>query len=192
MLLHDSWFHLSLNVIIQCLFAAALEKKQGHGRVGALYLGGGALGALGASCIRPDLVIGASAGVYALLTSHISHVLLNFQTIKYKIYRCVSVLIIVASDIAYNLGHFYFKGQPIISWGAHAIGAITGFILGLVLYKNIDNNSMKKSLPKNNSILFWIGIILFSVLITTLSFIAIEIKKCTPPELLSVRYKYLC
>lgn len=91
MLLHDSWFHLSLNLIIQCLFAGALEKKQGHLRVGVLYLGGGAVGALGASCVRPDLVIGASAGVYALLTSHISHVILvssNFNILYHKfLYR---------------------------------------------------------------------------------------------------------
>lgn len=80
MLVHDSWFHLTLNLLIQILFAADLEKHQGHWRVGAVYLGGGALGAFGASCVRPDLVIGASGGVYALLLSHISHILLVSTT----------------------------------------------------------------------------------------------------------------
>lgn len=76
MLLHDNVCHIILNVIIQCLFALNLEKHQGSARVAFLYMGGGIIGALGASSIRPDLVVGASAGVYALLISHLSHIIL--------------------------------------------------------------------------------------------------------------------
>lgn len=76
MFLHDSRVHLSLNVVVQCLFAMTLEKDQGNLRVLVVYLGGGMLGALGASALNPDLVVGASAGVYALLISHVSHIIL--------------------------------------------------------------------------------------------------------------------
>lgn len=65
-----------LNVLIQCLFAAALETKQGYFRVAVLYLNSGVVGALGAACIRPEIVVGASAGVYGLLLSHLAHVIL--------------------------------------------------------------------------------------------------------------------
>lgn len=76
MFLHNSVYHIILNIIIQCMFAMMLEKNQGSIRVGILYFGGGATGALGAGCLRPDLVVGASAGVYALLISHLSHIIL--------------------------------------------------------------------------------------------------------------------
>lgn len=76
MLIHDNWYHLILNVVIQCLIAIPLERQQDSIRVGLVYVSGGFLGALGAACISPDYVIGASAGVYALLISHMSDLLL--------------------------------------------------------------------------------------------------------------------
>ena len=45
--------------------------------VATIYLGGGVCGALGASLVHPSLyLVGASAGVYALLTSHLAHLYL--------------------------------------------------------------------------------------------------------------------
>ncbi|XP_072388673.1 protein rhomboid isoform X2 [Diabrotica undecimpunctata] len=76
MLIHDGWYHFMLNIVIQCIFAVLLEKRQGHLRVLILYFLGGFTGVLGASCVHPDLVIGASAGVYALLISNIPDIIL--------------------------------------------------------------------------------------------------------------------
>lgn len=53
-----------------------MEKYQGNARIAAVYLISGMLGALGAACVLPDLIVGASAGVYALLISHIAHVII--------------------------------------------------------------------------------------------------------------------
>lgn len=76
MLVHDDWYHLMLNVLIQCIFASLLEKRQGHLRVLLLYILGGITAVLGASCFYPILVIGASAGVYALLISNNADIVL--------------------------------------------------------------------------------------------------------------------
>ena len=41
-------------------------------RVATLYFAGVLLGSVGASCIQPDMfLVGASAGVYALITAHL-------------------------------------------------------------------------------------------------------------------------
>ena len=41
-------------------------------RVAALYFSGVLLGSVGASCIQPNMfLVGASAGVYALITAHL-------------------------------------------------------------------------------------------------------------------------
>lgn len=57
--------------------------EQGRIGVATIYLGGGVCGALGASLLQPSLfLVGASAGVYALLTSHLAHLYL----VSYKLY----------------------------------------------------------------------------------------------------------
>jgi hypothetical protein len=53
-----------------------LETEQGSIRVLFIYFGGVLSGALGASIIEPTLMVGASAGVYCLLTSHISNIVI--------------------------------------------------------------------------------------------------------------------
>lgn len=64
-------------VILQTLLATPLELEQGSWRCAAVYLGGGLAGALGASVLQPSLyMVGASAGVYALLMSHLANVIL--------------------------------------------------------------------------------------------------------------------
>ncbi|GJQ75786.1 rho-6 [Trypoxylus dichotomus] len=148
MVIHDNWYHLILNVVIQCLIAIPLERQQDSIRVGLLYLGGGFLGALGAACTSPDYVIGASAGVYALLISHISDLLLNFKSIRYKKTRFIVVGMIVMSDVIYNAVHFYKDSVPSISWGAHVFGAIAGLIFGLMIYKTY--NKIDKQLSKED------------------------------------------
>ena len=41
-------------------------------RVAGLYMAGVVLGSVGASCIQPDMfLVGASAGVYALIAAHL-------------------------------------------------------------------------------------------------------------------------
>jgi len=57
--------------------------EQGRLGVATIYLGGGVCGALGASLLQPNLyLVGASAGVYALLTSHLAHLYLVSEKVS--------------------------------------------------------------------------------------------------------------
>lgn len=49
---------------------------QGRFRVLAVYFLGGISGVLGAACLHPDLVVGASAGGYSLLLSNVADLML--------------------------------------------------------------------------------------------------------------------
>ena len=62
-------------------------------RVAALYFSGVLLGSVGASCIQPDMfLVGASAGVYALITAHLGvFVQLYFCLINSKFHDCVEI-----------------------------------------------------------------------------------------------------
>lgn len=61
---------------MQLLFAYFLERRHGRLRILFLYVIAGITGVLGASCFQTDLVIGASAGVYALLISNLADILM--------------------------------------------------------------------------------------------------------------------
>jgi membrane associated rhomboid family serine protease len=74
--LHAGTVHLTLNIIIQIMVAFPLETEQGHLQVLLVYLFGILSGSLGASVFEPTLMIGASAGVYSLLMSHIPHIVM--------------------------------------------------------------------------------------------------------------------
>jgi membrane associated rhomboid family serine protease len=187
MLLHDDWIHLALNVFMQILFAYFLEIRHGTVRILVLYLSGGVTAVLGASCFHPDLVIGASGGVYALLISHVADVMMNFESLNNKVYRCFCVVVIVISDTTYSVVHIFSKDEPIISWGAHVVGGISGLFLGLVFFKREEYLARVRKLS-----LFWLGLILYVVLLISLVVLTQQIKKCTPSNLIKTRYVYFC
>ncbi|XP_044270822.1 protein rhomboid-like [Tribolium madens] len=186
MLLHEDCIHLGLNILMQVLFAFFLEARHGRARILALYVAGGVTGVLGAACFHPDLVIGASGGVYALLISHTADIFLNFATLSYKIHRGVCIAIIVVFDVVYNVIHASFRKEPLISWGAHMIGGLAGLFLGLVLFKQ------EKGASTRRFVLFLVGLLLYVVLFITLVVITVQIKKCTPKDVIRKRYVYFC
>ncbi|XP_053675519.1 rhomboid-related protein 2 [Anopheles nili] len=136
--LHAGNIHLVLNIIIQILVGFPLETEQGHLRVLFTYFAGVMAGGLGASIFEPSLMVGASAGVYCLLVSHIPHIILNFRSLSYRFYRLAAVLMLCISDIMYSIRHCLTKGnlQPRIGVAAHISGAICGLLIGFVIYKS--------------------------------------------------------
>uniref|UniRef100_A0A182NEK3 Rhomboid-like protein n=1 Tax=Anopheles dirus TaxID=7168 RepID=A0A182NEK3_9DIPT len=136
--LHAGAIHLVLNIIIQILVAFPLETEQGHGKVLLVYFTGIVAGALGASVFEPTLMVGASAGVYCLLMSHIPHIIMNFRTLSYRYYRLIAVLMLCISDVMYSIRHCLTKGnlQPRIGVAAHISGAACGLLIGFVVYQS--------------------------------------------------------
>ncbi|XP_058453513.1 rhomboid-related protein 2 isoform X2 [Malaya genurostris] len=135
--LHAGAVHLMLNVIIQIMVAFPLETEQGHATVLLVYFGGVLAGGLGASVFEPTLMVGASAGVYCLLMSHIPHIVMNFKSLSYRYFRLVAVLVLCVSDVIYSIRHCLTKGNlaPRIGVAAHVSGAICGLLFGFIVYQ---------------------------------------------------------
>ncbi|CAH1154286.1 unnamed protein product [Phaedon cochleariae] len=192
MLVHDDWYHLLLNVVIQCIFAILLEKRQGRFRVLVLYFLGGVTGVMGASCVHPNMVIGASAGVYALLISNIADIVLNSTAVRFKIYRVCSIGVLVLFDVIYNIVHIYARKEPVISWEAHVVGGISGLLIGFLIFKS-DCQTEKLSERKTifNAI-FWTSLVLYCTMLIGLVLVSVQIKKCTPASDIYVKYVYFC
>lgn len=141
MLLHTDMIHIVLNIIIQCLVAIPLEFEQGSLRVAVVYLIAGLAGSLGTAFMGPALsVVGCSAGVYALLISHIPNNIINSDLVQYKSYRTVSVLTLCLGDISYYLMHPTHGALPTISWASHVSGGLAGLFVGFVVYTNHVKN----------------------------------------------------
>uniref|UniRef100_A0A0C9RLI3 Rho_2 protein n=1 Tax=Fopius arisanus TaxID=64838 RepID=A0A0C9RLI3_9HYME len=134
MLLHSNPLHLTLNVVIQIVLATPLEVEQGKLAVATIYLGGGICGALGASLLQPSLyLVGASAGVYALLTSHLAHLYLCHGELRYAGWRLVAVVLLAGADVA-SLPIPALLGCGRVGWAAHVAGALAGPLLGLAIF----------------------------------------------------------
>lgn len=104
-------------------------------------------------------MVGASAGVYSLLISHISHCTLvlntnfhfiqktntqinllhqNYRTLSHRYFRILAVFILCLSDIVFVTIHCINKGnsEPKISLPAHASGALAGLLLGFIVFRS--------------------------------------------------------
>lgn len=126
---------------MQILLAIPLEFEQNHGKVAVIYFGGSILGACGVMLFGPKiLVVGASAGVYSLLLSHIPHTILNKRTIRYRNIRLGIVFFLCFCDLIHTIVHFTTNGnsEPKIGVWAHIFGALGGLLLGMGVYTFID------------------------------------------------------
>ena len=69
--------HVAMNVGVQAIIGAPLEREQGSLRSAGVYFGGAVLGALLTGVIHPTLLmVGASAGIYSILMSHLAQIIL--------------------------------------------------------------------------------------------------------------------
>ncbi len=84
MFLHGHHQHIIFNCLMQLVIGIPLEMSQtgwkGSFRVAGLYMAGVGMGCLGASVAQPDMyLLGASAGVYALIFAHLATLILNWN-----------------------------------------------------------------------------------------------------------------
>ncbi|CAB0008603.1 unnamed protein product [Nesidiocoris tenuis] len=77
MFVHMGTAHLVVNLSVQILLGVPLEMVHGNWRVFCIYISGVLAGSLGTSISDPTVFLaGASGGVYALMTAHISTIIM--------------------------------------------------------------------------------------------------------------------
>ncbi|XP_005182525.1 protein rhomboid [Musca domestica] len=137
MLLHSDILHLTMNICLQLVIAFCLESEQSHWKVATIYISGGISGSLATRYLQPELsLMGASAGVYALLMSHIPHLLKNFPSLAHRYLRIMALMILFLSDICFTTFHIVINQNtnPRICVEAHVAGALFGLIFGFFIY----------------------------------------------------------
>ncbi|EPB68756.1 peptidase, S54 family [Ancylostoma ceylanicum] len=138
-LLHAGLIHLLGNMVVQILIGVPLEVVHKPWRIGPLYLMAVLSGSLLQYTLDPKVyVVGASAGVYALLTAHLANVVINWAEMPYRWVRLTLISIFLAFDITTALIRRFCSDQcDTVSHSAHIAGGITGFCFGVVILYNI-------------------------------------------------------
>ncbi|KAK6052481.1 peptidase, S54 family [Cooperia oncophora] len=99
-LLHAGLLHLLGNMVVQIVIGVPLEIVHKPWRIGPLYLMAVLTGALLQYTLDPAVyVVGASAGVYALLTAHLANIFINWAEMPYHWVRLALISIFLTFDI---------------------------------------------------------------------------------------------
>ncbi|XP_059085995.1 protein rhomboid-like [Tigriopus californicus] len=188
MFLHADYGHIGFNLLVQFLVGIPLEMSQlgwtGSLRVAFLYFCGVAFGSLGSSVTSPDTyLLGASAGVYALIAAHMATLILNWHEdgIIYakrlrksrntdeptpndlnpviRGLRLVFLIVFVVVDVGQIVYKVYFLGRPgNTSYTGHAYGALTGLITGIFILENRKVEDWERWIEWSALILFALGL----------------------------------
>jgi len=142
-ILHESLWHLSVNMLLLLLFGAALEGSLGAWRFGAFVLSGAAVTGLveaGAAVYSPapdeaSMIIGASgavAGVVGMFAAryHSERVVLGGTGIKFSVVPFVTILVLAEIAMVGYRSHSFraMLRPPAASW-AH----LAGFLFGILV-----------------------------------------------------------
>ena len=155
MLLHNrqSVSHLFLNVIIQIFFGTLLELVHCWWRIATIYLSGVITGAILHAWLSPETnVIGASAGVYALITAHIAVIVLNWNEMKSGFYQLLFFSIYILVDVISTL----YEPQENVSHSAHLGGGIGGLFIGIGVLRNLK-------VEKHEKYIWWTSVTVFTI-----------------------------
>ncbi|VDL81060.1 unnamed protein product [Nippostrongylus brasiliensis] len=138
-LLHAGLIHLLGNIIVQLVIGVPLEVVHKPWRIGPLYLMAVLTGALLQYTLDPKVyMVGASAGVYALLTAHLANVVMNWAEMPWRWVRLVLLLLYFTFDISSALYRRFCTNEcDTVSHSAHIAGGITGFLFGVVILYNV-------------------------------------------------------
>lgn len=139
-LLHSGNVHLATNMFTLFTYGTIMELEHGPLRsfsIHTLCIIGAAFAVGWESRFKDEriIVIGASGGIYGLLSSQISNLALNWtelEIIKRILYTLFVVSSVVA-DIVINIVMY----NPDISYAAHVGGFVTGVFAAFCLMKNI-------------------------------------------------------
>ncbi|KAL1501693.1 hypothetical protein ABEB36_006975 [Hypothenemus hampei] len=177
MFVHTGYVHIVVNMAFQLLFGLPLEMVHRWWRVSLLYFAGVIAGSLATSVTDPWVKLaGASAGVYALLTAHISTIIINWSEMTMPYLQLGILLIIVGFDLGSSIYDRYFLNiHNQVGYAAHFGGAVAGLLVGIYLLRNLNVKKCEKYL-------WWAALVIYVVLMTVAILMNIFLPGRYPPR----------
>ncbi|XP_037034417.1 rhomboid-related protein 2-like [Bradysia coprophila] len=151
MFVHIGLHHLWSNVIFQLILGIPLEIVHNWRRISIIYIASVVGGTLFITVLSPrTYTAGASAAVYGLLFSHLSTIILNWNEMDRKCCRLFWLLAYMSFDIGFSIFYALEKNHEgsDISHAAHFGGAVTGFLVSILVLKNFQSHPWEEKMQK--------------------------------------------
>ena len=175
MLVHSGYFHIIFNLLIQLLLGIPLEMVHRWWRILLVYFSGVVAGSLATSISDPKVYLaGASGGVYAIIAAHLANVIFNWSEMEFPALRLIAFILLAGIDTGVAVYYRYIaEVETQVGYAAHAAGAIVGFLLGIVVLRNLRVHTWER-------VLWWICLLLFLALfLAAIVWNAVEIARFT-------------
>ena len=155
MFVHSGYFHIIFNLLIQLLLGIPLEMVHRWWRLLLVYLTGVVAGSLATSISDPDVYLaGASGGVYAIIAAHLANVIFNWSEMEFPALRLIAFILLAGIDTGVAVYYRYTDIDTQVGYAAHCAGALVGFLLGIVVLRNLRVHTWER-------VLWWICLLLF-------------------------------
>ncbi|MBP3040194.1 rhomboid family intramembrane serine protease [Bacillaceae bacterium Marseille-Q3522] len=131
--LHNNFMHMLFNSFSIVLFAPSLERMLGKWRFLLVYIGTGIFANLATLLLKPATYVhvGSSGAIFGLFGFYLSILLLR----KYVISRNNSQFLVMIIAISFIMTFL----QPNINVTAHFFGLISGFLFGVLFFREGKN-----------------------------------------------------
>lgn len=132
---HVGVTHVLMNAFLNVMLGVPLEGLHGPMRMALMFN----VGVLGGACCNfiadgHTVVVGCSGGCYALIGIHFADLIMNWRQKKFRLPTMVLLLLLVGIDV---LSSEFSISPEQTSHSAHIGGAVTGFLIGIVMVRNL-------------------------------------------------------
>lgn len=146
-LAHSDASHLWGNMLIQLVVGGWLELEEGTRRVQLIYWASGVAASLSeAALFQPTTtqsyinLLGASGAIYGLLLVGLAIVIMNFRETSFAACIVLFYLLAIALEVYLSIQ----SSASNIAYTAHAVGAIFGFLLGILFVRNLKITRLER------------------------------------------------
>ncbi|XP_063926669.1 protein rhomboid-like [Zophobas morio] len=159
MFVHRGYDHLIQNLVVQISLSNLLEKTHGWWRVLVIYLAGVVAGSLGTSITNPTRTLaGASGGAFSILTAHIAAITMNWPKTRLPEIQLTMFVLVTVVTLGFPIcSSYWFNEADQTAHTAHFIGALAGFLVGVVVLKNLK-------LTEKENVTWWIAAAVYMIL----------------------------
>ncbi|KAG5892778.1 hypothetical protein JTB14_007993 [Gonioctena quinquepunctata] len=162
MFVHIGYQHIIVNLVVQILLGVPLEMVNRSWKILHLYFLGGITGCLAHAVIDGNRLGGASGGVYALLTAHLSQVIMNWKNVTAPFLQFIIFGILIVFDLgASSYQRYYLNLTSNVGVTCHLGGAVAGFLVGIYTLRNVE-------ITKAEKYFWWIAVFLYLILMVVL------------------------
>ena len=143
---HASGGHLWINILLLLLSGIPLELIHDGANVSLIFMAGTVAGAFLCYAADTTLLVGASAGVYALLFTHIGNTVVNGDLMSPKSLLITLILNLpLFALFLYDVISIGVGKESSTSFSAHLGGLITGLTFGTCIIRNFNEQTWENN-----------------------------------------------